>query len=85
MVAWDLGSMAYSWGYMPYANPYVVAVPQAVGVGVSAPYDYAQPIDVGAGWTVAVKDSAHARYRPGRGAQRPRDVRYPLLFLDHPT
>ncbi len=42
MLAWDMGSMGYNWGYLPYANPYVVTVPQTVIV--SQPYDYSQPI-----------------------------------------
>ena len=47
MLAWDLGPLAYNWGYMPYVNPYMISAPQVAGASV--PYNYAQPIDVQAG------------------------------------
>jgi tetratricopeptide (TPR) repeat protein len=54
VAAWGLGSAIYSWGYMPYSNPYyasaapvVVQQPVVVDAGQSAApaYDYSQPIN----------------------------------------
>ncbi|RUL83313.1 tetratricopeptide repeat protein [Tautonia sociabilis] len=86
--AWGYGSLLYDLGYLPYVNPYVVAVPVVEGVG----YDYSQPIatttvpEEGDATSQAVStfDAARAAFLQGdyEGALRQADAALSQLSND---